>query len=81
MFKKRVETFDAIRWDGENQEIIQGQLAYPTKKAGFGSLEIKTGDKEKVNIKKGYFAVKSKLTGEITSCSLEEFEKIYQTAR
>lgn len=81
MFKKRIETFECIRWDGENREIIQGQIGFPAKKVQFGALSIAVSEKEKVNIKKGNFVIKSHLTGKVTSCGPEEFEQFYQRAR
>ena len=86
MYKLREETFDAMRWDGENQEIVQGQMGYPTRKGPKGILIItlKAGDKEKdikpetVTIKKGNFAIKGHLSGAIVTCDLEEFELKYK---
>jgi hypothetical protein len=81
MYKKRIETFDAIRWDGQNEEIVAGQIGYPVKKCGFGGLTIDLGDKEKVTIKKMNFAIISHMTGKITTCDLDEFESTYIGAR
>lgn len=81
MFKKKTETFEVIRWDGENMEIVAGFMGLPVKKAGFGNLIIEVGEKEKVTIKKSHFAIKSNLTGKITSCDIDEFDQLYETAR